>query len=97
MMLTNCGESMPIDRLLARFQSMLTAPHLKWVHDQQLWAELFVTTNLAILAADIYIAHSVNHFQKTAEYIPLYFSIGAPVFLAWIEKYSGMYSAVFWK
>src|ERR1035437_8500289 len=82
MMLTNCGESMPIDRLLARFQSMLTAPHLKWVHDQQLWAELFVTTNLAILAADIYIAHSVNHFQKTAEYIPLYFSIGAPVVLA---------------
>src|ERR1017187_320134 len=81
MMLTNCGESMPIDRLLARFQSMLTAPPLKWVHDQQLWAELFVTTNLAILAADIYIAHSVNHFQKTAEYIPLYFSIGAPVVL----------------
>ena len=75
---------MPIDRLLARFQSMLTAPHLKWVHDQQLWAELFVTTNLAILAADIYIAHSVNHFQKTAEYIPLYFSIGAPVVLALI-------------
>ena len=37
-----------------------------------------MTANLAILAADIYIAHSVNHFQKAAEYIPLYFSIGAP-------------------
>ena len=41
-----------------------------------------MTANLAILAADIYIAHSVNHFQKAAEYIPLYFSIGAPVVLA---------------
>jgi hypothetical protein len=40
-----------------------------------------VTTNLAILAADIYIAHSVNHFQKAAEYIPLYFSLVAPVVL----------------
>jgi hypothetical protein len=44
--------------------------------------ELFVTVNLAILAADIFIAHSVNHFQKAAEYIPLYFSIGAPIVLA---------------
>jgi hypothetical protein len=43
--------------------------------------ELFVTANLAILAVDIYIAHSVNHFQKAAEYIPLYFSIGAPLVL----------------
>jgi hypothetical protein len=44
--------------------------------------ELFVTVNLAFLAADIFIAHSVNHFQKAAEYIPLYFSIGAPLVLA---------------
>jgi len=42
---------------------------------------LFVTANLAILAADIDLAHSVNHFQKAAEYIPLYFSIGAPMVL----------------
>jgi hypothetical protein len=54
---------------------------LRWVRDPRLWVELFVTTNLAILAADIFIAHSVNHFQKAAEYIPLYFSIGAPVVL----------------
>lgn len=45
-------------------------------------SSFFVTANLAILAADIYIAHSVNHFQKAAEYIPLYFSIGAPAVLA---------------
>jgi hypothetical protein len=60
---------------------MITEPRLRWAHDPQLWVELFVTVNLAILAADIYLAHSVNHFQKAAEYIPLYFSIGAPMVL----------------
>jgi hypothetical protein len=60
---------------------MITEPRLRWAHDPQLWVELFVTANLAILAADIYLAHSVNHFQKGAEYIPLYFSIGAPMVL----------------
>jgi hypothetical protein len=38
--------------------------------------------NLAILAVDIVIAHSVNHFGKPAEYIPLYVSLAAPVVLA---------------
>lgn len=75
---------MPISKLLPRLQDILADPHLNWIHDPQLWAELFVTANLAILAADIYIAHSVNHFQKAAEYIPLYFSIGAPLVLALI-------------
>ena len=72
---------MRINRLLARVQKVVVDPHLRWAHDPQLWVELFVTANLAILAADIYIAHSVNHFQKAAEYIPLYFSIGAPLVL----------------
>ncbi len=75
-------ESVPTSKLLLRLQSILRDTRLEWVHDPQLWAELFVTANLAILAADIYIAHSVNHFQKAAEYIPLYFSIGAPAVLA---------------
>jgi hypothetical protein len=70
--------------LLARLQGIVADPRLKGAHDPQLWVELFVTANLAILAADIYIAHSVNHFQKAAEYIPLYFSIGAPAALACI-------------
>jgi len=43
--------------------------------------ELFATTNLAILATDIYIAHSVNQFRNAAEFIPLYFSMAAPVVL----------------
>lgn len=72
---------MRISKLLSRVQRTVTDPRLRWAHDPQLWVELFVTANLAILAADIYIAHSVNHFQKAAEYIPLYFSIGAPVVL----------------
>jgi hypothetical protein len=56
-------------------------PRIRWMHDPQLWVEMFVTMNLAILAGDIYIAHSVNHFQKWPEYIPLYFSLCAPVVL----------------
>jgi hypothetical protein len=67
--------------MLSRLQEIITDPRLRWAHDPQLWVELFVTANLGILAADIYVAHSVNHFQKAAEYIPLYFSVGAPVVL----------------
>jgi hypothetical protein len=73
---------MHTSRLLSRLQRIVVNPRLRWAHDPQLWLELFVTANLAILAADIYIAHSVNHFRKAAEYIPLYFSIGAAVVLA---------------
>jgi len=72
---------MHISKLLSRGREIIVDPRLRWAHDSQLWVEAFVTANLAILAADIYIAHSVNHFQKAAEYIPLYFSIGAPVVL----------------
>jgi|SRR5665213_1793369 len=69
---------MAINNLLSRIQEIVTAPGFWWAHDPQLWVELFVTVNLAILAADIYIAHSVNEFQKRAEYIPLGFSLAAP-------------------
>ncbi len=70
------------NKLLARAQKIVSAPRLRWAHDPQLWVELFVTVNLAILAADIYIAHSTNQFRRPAEYIPLYFSIAAPPILA---------------
>jgi hypothetical protein len=72
---------MRTNKWLSCIQRTLADPRLGWVHDPQLWVEIFVTMNLAILAADIYIAHSVNHFQKAAEYIPLYFSLGAAVVL----------------
>jgi hypothetical protein len=73
---------MPTSKLLLRLRSIIADRRVRWARDTHLWVELFVTTNLAILAADIYIAHSVNHFQKAAEYIPLYFSLVAPVVLA---------------
>lgn len=83
---------MRTSKLLSLARDLVRDPRLRWAHDAQLWVELFVTANLAILAADIYIAHSVNHFQKPAEYIPLYFSAGAPlvlgcvIVLRWIWK-----------
>ncbi len=48
----------------------------------RLWVELFVLVNVAFLALDIYFAHSENDFARRPEYIPLYFSLIAPVFLA---------------
>jgi hypothetical protein len=91
---------MRINKLLSRVQGIIIDPRLRWTHDPQLWVELFVTANLAILAADIYLAHSVNHFQKTAEYIPLYFSIGAPIVLSgiialrWIGRFQSAWRDV---
>lgn len=84
---------MPTNSFPLRLRRIVTDRRLRWVRDPQLLVELFVTANLAILAADIYIAHSVNHFRNAAEYIPLFFSIGAPAVLAviialrWIGKF----------
>lgn len=72
---------MPANEWFARAQSVIVHPKLRWAHNPALWVELFVTVNLAILAGDIVIAHSVNHFGKPAEYIPLYVSLIAPVVL----------------
>lgn len=66
----------------ALFLRISQNPRMGWARDAQLWVELFVTANLAILAADIYIAHSMNQFRRPAEYIPLFFSIAAPPVLA---------------
>jgi hypothetical protein len=49
--------------------------------DPRLWVELFVVVNFAFLALDIYLAHSTNDFRRRTEYIPLYFSLIAPVLL----------------
>lgn len=72
---------MPASDWLNRSQKLIVHPKLRWAHNPSLWVELFVTANLAILALDIVIAHSVNHFGKPAEYIPLYVSIIAPLVL----------------
>jgi hypothetical protein len=43
--------------------------------------ELFVIGNLGFLTADVYIAHSINAFERPQEWIPVAFSIAAPVLL----------------
>lgn len=45
------------------------------------WLDLFIIANLAFLAIDIFVAHSVNQFHNPAEWIPFAFSIAAPIFL----------------
>jgi hypothetical protein len=53
----------------------------KWYSDKQVLLEVFVLANLAFLSVDIYLAHSVNEFRRPAEYIPLFFSLAAPIIL----------------
>ncbi|MCC7264238.1 MAG: hypothetical protein IT369_17140 [Candidatus Latescibacteria bacterium] len=53
----------------------------RWRTDNQLWVEAFVCFNFLGLALDILIAHSANHFRRSSEYIPLYFSLVAPAVL----------------
>lgn len=43
--------------------------------------ELFVAANLAFLAVDIFVAHSVNRFAHAAEWIPFVFSVVSPALL----------------
>jgi hypothetical protein len=52
-----------------------------WWVDAAFWAEAFALVNVSFLAFDIYLAHSVNQFHRPEEYIPLWFSIAAPVLL----------------
>lgn len=73
---------MPDSTFLSAAQRLIRSQRMRWIHDTQLWIELFVAANLAILAIDIDIAHSMNQFHKAAEYIPLYFSLAAPAILA---------------
>jgi hypothetical protein len=53
-----------------------------WLTDHQLWIELFALFNFAGLVGDIFLAHSANHFRRSSEYVPLYFSIAASAGLA---------------
>lgn len=57
-------------------------PATKWYFRPLVWVELFALINLGGIAPDIFLAHSVNYFHHKAEYVPLYFSIAAPILLA---------------
>jgi len=52
-----------------------------WWRQPWLWVEAFAIVNLGFLTFDIYLAHSVNQFRHRAEYIPLLFSLLAPILL----------------
>ena len=52
-----------------------------WLRQPCAWVELFALLNLGGLAPDIFLAHSVNRFHARAEWVPLIFSLAAPVFL----------------
>jgi len=53
-----------------------------WWSDPLSWVELFAQSNIAFLALDVGLAHEVNRFAHPAEYIPVGFSLVAPVVLA---------------
>lgn len=59
----------------------MAAESRAWWAEPSLLAEVFAIVNLGFLTCDIYLAHSVNSFRRSAEYVPLYFSAIAPVVL----------------
>jgi hypothetical protein len=52
-----------------------------WLRQPRTWVELFALFNLGGLAPDIFLAHSVNQFHHRMEWVPLVFSLAAPVLL----------------
>src|SRR5690242_3058322 len=52
-----------------------------WLRQPRTWVELFALFNLGVLAPDIFLAHSTNHFKAGAQWVPLIFSLAAPVIL----------------
>jgi hypothetical protein len=52
-----------------------------FVRPTSLIIDIFIIVNLSFLALDIFIAHSTNEFSRSAEWIPFYFSLIAPIFL----------------
>jgi hypothetical protein len=57
-------------------------PPEPWRLHRALLLEAFVLGNLAFLAVDIYVAHSVNDFAHPAEWVPIGFSVIGTVVLA---------------
>ena len=49
----------------------------KWLNSPPILLQIFIIINLAFLAIDVYIAHSVNAFAHRAEWIPVLFSLAA--------------------
>ncbi|MGA2281604.1 MAG: hypothetical protein ABSG80_15025 [Verrucomicrobiota bacterium] len=60
---------------------MISGNWTKSCRSPRMWIELFALFNLAGLAPDIFLAHSINSFRAQSEYIPLVFSLAAPLLL----------------
>lgn len=57
---------------------------IRWIRSPQaplICVELFALGNLAFLALDVYIAHSANEFALSVEWIPVVYSLLAPIAL----------------
>jgi len=52
-----------------------------WRRYRAIIVDAFVVANLSFLAVDIYFAHSINDFHRTAEWIPFGFSLVSPPIL----------------
>jgi hypothetical protein len=52
--------------------------------------EIFIIGNLAFLAVDVYVAHLTNAFERRPEWLPVIFSIAAPLLLAISGRLFGM-------
>jgi len=68
-----------------------TFPSLpRWIAGPREWVEWFVVANVAFLAVDISFAHSVNRFATWPEWIPLGFSVLAPLLLLVAMPFGGL-------
>ena len=56
-------------------------PTAPWWADPLSWVEVMALGNIAFMAVDIGLAHAVNAFANPAEWIPVAFSLAAPVVL----------------
>ncbi|HET6181078.1 MAG TPA: hypothetical protein VFE61_29435 [Candidatus Sulfotelmatobacter sp.] len=59
----------------------MAARNKAWWAEPWFQVEAFALVNLGFITLDIYMAHSVNEFRRSEEYIPLYFSALSPLVL----------------
>jgi len=53
----------------------------RWILQRPFLLELFVVSNVAFLAVDVFVAHSFNAFRHSMEWAPIYFSVVAAMLL----------------
>jgi hypothetical protein len=66
----------------------------KWWADPVAYVELFAVANIAFLAVDVSLAHVVNAFARPEEWVPVGFSLIAPVVLGTALAMDGLRPAL---